>query len=84
MPPNARLTGVQFNPENAGGVAAPKLVVTGELKPGAGADRMQQVMAFVGTLSRDSLFSRGWTNVRLVTTRASGSGEGAEFEIECR
>lgn len=84
VPANARITDVQFNPENASGAAAPKLVLTGELRPSGGGDRMQQVLAFVGTLSRDSLFSAGYSNVRLVTTRASAAGEGAEFVIECR
>lgn len=84
VPANARLTDIQFNPENASGAAAPKLVLTGELRPSAGGDRMQQVLAFVGTLSRDSLFSAGYSNVRLVTTRASASGDGAEFVVECR
>lgn len=83
VPPNARLTDVQFNPENSSGTAA-KLVLTGELRPTGGGDRMQQVLALVSTLSRDSTFAAGWSNVRLVTTRAAASGEGAEFVIECR
>ncbi len=84
VPPNARLTDVQYNPDNASGATTRKLVVTGQLRPSGGTDRMQQVLAFVGTLSRDSLFSAGYTNVRLVTTRASTNGEFAEFVIECR
>lgn len=83
LPPNARLTGVDFNPEGATGGARAKLLLTGELRQGEG-DRMQQVLSFVATLSRDSLFASGYSNVRLVTTRASASGEGAEFVIECR
>lgn len=84
LPANSRLTDVQFNPDNSSGAAAAKLVLTGELRPTGGGDRMQQVLSFVGTLSRDSLFSAGYSNVRLVTTRAASSGEGAEFVIECR
>lgn len=84
LPANARLTDVDFNPDQASGGGRPRLMVTGELRPGGGGDRMQQVLAFVGTLSRDSLFSAGYANVRLVTTRASAFGEGAEFVIECR
>jgi hypothetical protein len=84
LPVNARLTEVQFNPDNASGAATRKLVLTGELRPAGGEDRMQQVLAFVGTLSRDSLFASGYRNVRLVTTRASATGESAEFVIECR
>ena len=84
LPANARLTEVSFNPDNTSGAGQAKLMLTGELRPGGGGDRMQQVLSFVGTLSRDSLFSRGYSNVRLVTTRASALGEGAEFVIECR
>lgn len=83
MPPNARLTDVDYNPDGASGSARSKLLLTGELRQGGG-DRMQQVLSFVATLSRDSLFAAGYPNVRLVTTRASASGEGAEFVIECR
>jgi hypothetical protein len=45
---------------------------------------MSQVMSLVGTLSRDSVFSAGYHNVRLVTTRTSNDGDGAEFVLECR
>lgn len=84
MPPNARLTDLEFNADNASGAAPRKLLITGELRPAGGGDRMQQVLGFVGALSRDSVFSAGYTNVRLVTTRASATGEAAEFVIECR
>jgi hypothetical protein len=83
VPANARLTDVQYNPDNSSGTQS-KLVLTGELRPSGGGDRMQQVLSFVAVLSRDSAFAAGYTNVRLVTTRASDSGEGAEFVIECR
>lgn len=84
LPANARVTEVGFNPDQSSGGGRPRLLLTGELRPDGGGDRMQQVLAFVGTLSRDSLFSAGYANVRLVTTRAAASGEGAEFVIECR
>jgi hypothetical protein len=84
VPANARLTDVQFNGDNVSGPGPRKLVLTGEMRPASGGDRMQQVLAFVATLSRDSVFSSGYSNVRLVTTRASAFGEGAEFVIECR
>lgn len=84
VPANARLTDVQFNVENVSGAGPRKLLLTGEMRPAIGGDRMQQVLAFVATLSRDSVFSSGYSNVRLVTTRASSLGEGAEFVIECR
>jgi len=84
LPPNARVTSLQYNPDNLSGGGAAKFVITGELRTEAGRDRMQQVMSFVGALSRDSLFSAGYPNIRLVTTRASPSGDGAEFVVECR
>ena len=83
LPPNARLSSLQFNPDNAGGSADPKLVIAGEIRSG-GDDRIQQVMSFVNTLSRDSVFAAGYHNVRLVTTRAASGTTGAEFVIECR
>lgn len=83
LPANARLTAIQFNPDNVSGSAEAKLVLTGELRAG-GQDRMQAVMEFVNTLSRDSVFAAGYTNVRLVTTRANANGDGAEFVVECR
>ena len=84
LPVNAQLTSLQFNPDNASGAADLKLVINGVLRGGAGQDRMQQVMIFVNALSRDSVFSAGYRNIRLVTTRASSQGDGAEFVIECR
>lgn len=83
LPSNARLTALQYNPENISGSGDTKLVITGELRAG-GQDRMQAVMEFVNTLSRDSVFSAGYNNIRLVTTRATATGDGAEFVIECR
>ncbi|MBI5168056.1 MAG: hypothetical protein HZA61_01070 [Candidatus Eisenbacteria bacterium] len=83
LPPNAKLTALQFNPDNVSGSADAKLMLTGELRAGGG-DRMQAVMEFVNTLARDSVFASGYSNVRLVTTRANASGDGAEFVVECR
>lgn len=84
MPDGARLRSLSFNPENITGAGDVKLVLTGEMRGSAGAGRLQQVMGLVNTLSRDSVFSAGFRNVRLVTTRASSSGEGTEFVVECR
>ena len=84
LPANARLTSVQYNPDNASGTADVKLVLTGELRDSPRQDRMQQVMTFVNALARDSVFSAGYKNIRLVTTRAASTGDGAEFVIECR
>lgn len=84
LPPNARLSSIQFNPDNTSGTADLKLVLVGVMHSGAADDRIQQVMAFVNTLSRDSVFSAGYPHIRLVTTRAASGSDGAEFVIECR
>ncbi len=84
LPANARLSSLQFNPENAGGASDLKLVIAGEMRSSAGGDRIQQVMSLVNTLSRDSTFAAGFKNIRLVTTRAASGSDGAAFVIECR
>lgn len=84
LPANARIASLQLNPENVSGTADVKLVIAGEMRGAAGQDRIQQVMAFVGALSRDSVFKSGYRNIRLVTTRATSSADGADFVIECR
>jgi hypothetical protein len=84
LPPNARLSSIQYNPENVGGVADTRLVLSGVMRSGGGNDRIEQVMSFVNTLSRDSVFAAGYQHVRLVTTRAASGTDGAEFVIECR
>ena len=84
LPPNARLNSLQFNPENAGGGGNQRLVISGVMRSGTGDDRIQQVMSFVNTLSRDSVFAADYHHIRLVTTRAASGSDGAEFVIECR
>ena len=83
LPANARLTALHWNPDNVSGGEA-KFVLAGRIRANSGEDRMQNVMAFVQGLASDSVFSRSFRNVRLVTTRASESGDVAEFVIECR
>ena len=84
LPPNVRLTTLAVNPNN---LSAPdernKLVIEGRVQPASGEDRMESVMRIVATLHDDSLFSEGFENVKLATTRVS-EGTGAEFVIECR
>ncbi len=84
LPPNARISTLQFNPENASGTSDLKLVIAGVMTSRAADDRIEQVMSFVNTLSRDPAFSAGFRHIRLVTTRAASGAEGAEFVIECR
>ena len=84
LPANSRLRALEFNPDNVSGNADVKLVITGEMRSAPGQDRVQQVMTFAGLLARDSVFAAGYRNIRLVSTRALGEGEGAEFVVECR
>jgi len=78
------LTLVQLRDNDVSGAAETKLVLTGRLRAGGGPDRMQQVMSFVTALAHDPVFSAGYPNIRLVTTRASSTGDAADFVIECR
>ena len=84
LPAQARLLSLQYNPEQASGAGERKFVITGEYRVPSGHDRTTSVMAFVNALARDSVFAANYPNVRLVTSRAAESGDGAEFVIECR
>ncbi len=84
LPPNARLSSLQFNPDNVAGTPDAKLVISGVMRSAASDDRIQQVMSFVNRLARDSVFAPGYQHIRLVTTRAASGSDGAEFVIECR
>lgn len=86
LPPNAAIQSVAVNPDNLQGAQdQKKLVITGELKVPPGEDRMRGVVQFVSALHADSLFSRGYQNIRLASSRISeGSGPVAAFVIECR
>lgn len=88
LPPDVRLGSVAVNPQRVSGARdAERLVLTGQLRSagGAGQDRMQGVMRLLTTLQRDSLFSRSYKNIKLVSTRiVEDRGGTAEFVIECR
>jgi hypothetical protein len=85
MPPNVRLTSVSVNPHGSSNEAARSaLVIVGTLRGGAGQDRMQDVMRVVAHLREDSLFARGYRNVRLASSRVLEDAGSAEFTIECR
>ena len=84
LPPDARLTGVNVNPQNYSDVASRNaLVINGELRNVSGQDRMQGVMKIVSAMRADSVFGHGYRNIRLTSTRIADDG-GALFEIECR
>lgn len=82
MPEGARLTSVQYNPDDITG-GERRLLVSGVLRTAAGQDAMARVTEFVTTVGRDSSFAARFHGVRLVSTRTRETGE-AEFQMECR
>ena len=85
LPNNVKIASIAVNPQNLSHpLEQNRLVITGTLRPQAGQDRMQSVMAVVNALHRDSLFSTGYQNVKLSSTRVVEEGGTAEFVIECR
>ena len=86
LPANVKVTSLAVNPRNLSAAAEQnKLVITGVVRPTPGQDRMQSVMRIVTMLHNDSLFTRGYQNIKLASTRVSeGSDGGAEFVIECQ
>ena len=86
LPPNAVLTSMSVNPENLPGIAERNLlVISGEVRGGAGSDGVQRVVELVSALGADSLFSRGYASVRLASSQTLGPPSHAtQFVIECR
>lgn len=86
LPPNVALSSVALNPDNSAAAADQnKLVVTGEMRVPAGADRMRPVVQLVSLLQADTVFARGYSSVRLASSQASpGPGNTTAFVIECR
>jgi hypothetical protein len=85
LPPNVALTSVAGNPDNLSSSAdQEKLVISGTLRPLAGQDHMQGIMALVSALHADSVFAAQYRSVRLVESRLGGAGAPTEFRIECR
>lgn len=82
LPEGARLTSVQWNPDDISG-SDRRLLISGVLHTTAGQDPMARVTDFVGTVGRDSCFAARFHGVRLVSTRTRDTGE-AEFQMECR
>ena len=83
LPRDARLTSLQFNPDNVSG-AGRKLVLAGQFKGPGGQDRTGSVVALVRAIARDSVIAARFSTVRLLTSRASATAGGADFVIECR
>lgn len=82
LPTTARLTSLQWNPDNLSGGDA-RLLLNGICRVPSGQDRMQSVMTFVSALQADTLIATSFRNIRLVSTSATESGD-ARFVIECR
>ena len=86
LPGDAMLTSVSANPDNQSAATdQDRLLLVGALKPTAGQDRMQGIMALVAALHADSAFAAQYRTIRLVESRVGGGAEApAEFSIECR
>lgn len=85
MPANAQLTSVAVNPDNLPNAEEQnKLVITGQVKVPAGQDKMRSVVQIVSLLHSDPVFSAGYRNIQLASSRVSEEGSLAEFVIECR
>lgn len=83
LPAGARLTLVQFNPEEVSG-GARKLLLFGVLRADSTQDGMARVTDFVGVLAKDSLVAAHYRSVRLLSTRSQDGKSGAEFQVECK
>ncbi|MBI1797091.1 MAG: hypothetical protein HYR74_08575 [Candidatus Eisenbacteria bacterium] len=85
LPANAALTSVAVNPDNLPSAEDQnKLVITGQVKVPPGQDRMRSVVQIVNLLHADPVFSAGYHNIQLASSRANAEGSLAEFVIECR
>ncbi|HTO91062.1 MAG TPA: hypothetical protein VMJ70_08015 [Candidatus Sulfotelmatobacter sp.] len=86
LPPDTRLTSIDFNPGGASGASDwNRLVLSGVVKSPPDQDRMRSVAALVSKLQRDSLLAAHYHSIRLASTRVSDpTGNSADFVIECR
>ncbi|HEY6195163.1 MAG TPA: hypothetical protein VI504_08985 [Candidatus Eisenbacteria bacterium] len=83
LPAGARLTALNWNPEDASG-GARRLLLSGVLRVDAKRDRMAGVTDIVSAIARDSLFAANFRSVRLLSTRTRESSPDADFELECK
>jgi hypothetical protein len=83
LPAGARLTSLQWNPDDVSG-GERKLLLSGELRVDAKHDRMAGVTDLVGVIAKDSLFAARFHSVRLLSTRTREGGPDAEFKVECK
>lgn len=84
LPPNVRLASVAWNTENLSGAGAPRLVLSGTLRPEDQQDRMRSVVGLVSTLSTDSVIAGAFRNVKLASTNLDEGTNVVEFVIECQ
>jgi len=83
LPEGSRLTHVRFNPDGVTG-GERKLLLSGVLRLDARHESVASVTDFVTLVSRDTVFSRHFKSVRLLSTRASEITNESEFELECK
>ncbi|OGF13119.1 MAG: hypothetical protein A2W00_05420 [Candidatus Eisenbacteria bacterium RBG_16_71_46] len=86
LPPDARIVSLAANPDDrASAEERNRLVIAGELRLSANQERMGGIMQLVSALRADSLFSAGYANIRLASTRiVEGPGSTTQFVIECQ
>jgi len=86
LPGESALHTVAINPDRLPDAAARNiLVISGRLRGVRSSDAMRSVVALVSTLSRDSVFARGFSRVQLASSRMADDGSPAvEFVVECR
>ena len=85
LPSNVVLASAAVNPDNlTNPVDVNKLVLVGYVRGSASSDRMQTIVQLVSKMHSDSLFSGGYQNIRLVSSRVVNDGPMTEFVIECR
>lgn len=83
LPAGARLTSLQWNPDDVSG-GERKLLLNGVLRVDSKLDRMAGVTDIVGAISGDSLFAAHFHSVRLLSTRTHEGSPDADFQLECR
>ncbi len=87
FPPNARLTALVINPDRSLVPAEQRrLRISGSIRTTGERDRLQPVVRMIEALRKDPIFSAGYQNIKLVSSRVPDSGgtPQVEFVVECQ
>lgn len=87
FPPGARLTALVINPDRSPAPAEQRRMrISGTLRTAGERDRLQPVVRMIETLRKDPVFSAGYQNIKLVSSRVpdSGGAPQVEFVVECQ